>query len=373
MRVYNELVEKNMKVVVLTKNMDGKYKHVERIDTFIVHRVNTDFRKFSMKYFNSFFSCIVWFKRNRGKFDVIHLHNCCTQFWISSFMAKLFWRKKIIFEMCLYGGDDPISMLRSRSKIIYQKTMAYIDHYIPSCEPIKNACIEVGIPQKKITKIPRMVDTNRYKPVDERSKRNIRKNLGLNPGSSVIVFIGSMTYRKGLDILIAAFEKTVKFLGKDLVLLLIGRREPKTSNERTMIEFVNKIDRMIANSQYINNRVVFTGLVDNVETYLQSADLFVFPSRWEGFGLAILEALSVGLPSVVSPLDGISKYDIFTGENEGVITDLSVDSFSSSMIRLLEDSAERKILSKNARKRAIESFSQEKIVDKYMKLFQTLC
>jgi len=371
-RLLNELNNNNITANVLTINVGGKYKEIERMNNFDIHRLNVVTRKNIIHYLISYFTCFKWFQKNRNEFDIIHLHQCSLQFWIPIILAKIFWNKRIVLEMCLYGTDDPIVLSKGRFGLFFSKVIPYIDHYIALSEPIKKACLNVKIPNSRISKISQMVDVNKYKPVDKNTKMKIREYLGLTKKSFIIIFTGSIIYRKGVDILIKAFENAVKVTEKDLVLLLVGRRHSKTNCDTSFISFVNKIDEMIVNSKYLNNRVYFPGLVDHVEKYLQASDLFVFPSRREGFGASTIEALSVGLPCIVSPLDGISKNDIFLGSSEGMIADLSIESFASAMIELIENEEERSVLAKNARRRTLETFSVEKIVNKYVKLYQAI-
>ncbi len=63
-----------------------------------------------------------------------------------------------------------------------------------------------------------------------------------------------------------------------------------------------KIDKIhvLVNSLKLTNKVIFTGVRDNINELLQAMDYFVFPSRYEGLGIAVIEAQATGLPCLVS-------------------------------------------------------------------------
>jgi len=369
-RLMRQLNKKGIEANILTNSFGGKYPSIEQIDNFKVYRVEAPLKK-SIKYLRGFVNIFAWMKKHRELFDIIHLNGWESIFLSSSLLAKKLWNKSIILEMSLMGSDDAVSVLEGKKGIIVKQMMTHIDHYIPLSEPIKSSSLKAGIPADRITKIPQMVDTEKYKPIDSQNKLVIRESLGLPKNSFIISFIGAIIPRKGVDILITAFEKTVKALAKkDLFLLLIGPKHLTHEDSYDNSTFVEYIDKTIAESEYIKDKFLFVGRVDNVDEYLKASDLFVFPSKREGLPSAILEAGASGLAGIVSPLDGVCKHDIFIDEDEGLIVELNSHSFANAMIDLITNDGKRKLLGRNARKRMCESFSPDIITDKYIKLYK---
>jgi glycosyltransferase involved in cell wall biosynthesis len=108
-----------------------------------------------------------------------------------------------------------------------------------------------------------------------------------------IVSIGTLTYKKGFDISIRALQPLLNNEVEQYV--IIGEGE-----ERKKIE-------CLIDSLNIRDYVTLAGWSDNIEQYLNEADLFLIPSRWEGFGLVVVEALSTGLPVLASNVDGLNE------------------------------------------------------------------
>mgnify|MGYP000532885272 CR=1 FL=1 len=114
-----------------------------------------------------------------------------------------------------------------------------------------------------------------------------RREAGLS-----LVSVGSLSRQKGFDIALRA----VATLGDRVKrYTIVGEGE-----ERHRLEALTQ-------QLGIQDKVMFAGFVDNVEVYLHEADLGLIPSRWEGFGLVAVEALSTGLPLVASDVDGMRE------------------------------------------------------------------
>jgi glycosyltransferase involved in cell wall biosynthesis len=117
----------------------------------------------------------------------------------------------------------------------------------------------------------------------------------------------------------------------------------------------------------IDSSVRFVGQVEDVRPYLWSADIFVFPSWYEVFSLATLEALAAGLFLVVSPVHGVTDY-IVDGKN-GILVDHDAESVARALKLLDSDSALRKSLSIAARETA-RQFDVKHFQNRWMKFYQ---
>jgi len=131
------------------------------------------------------------------------------------------------------------------------------------------------------------------------SKRNeVRKYLNIED-KFVIGHVGSFTYPKNHNFLIQIFNEVQK-RNKFAVLLLVGEGELRSEIEKQISDIGLK------------DKIIFVGKVSDVSAYLQAMDVFVFPSLFEGLGMAVIEAQAAGLPCVVS--DNVPK--------EAYVTDL---------------------------------------------------
>ncbi|MFQ5669634.1 MAG: glycosyltransferase [Acidobacteriota bacterium] len=108
---------------------------------------------------------------------------------------------------------------------------------------------------------------------------------------TAIGFVGRLADQKGVDLLLEAVTQC----GRRLVLVLIGEG-PCAGALRERAERAD-----------LAGRVFFAGLLDQVPDLLAAFDLFAFPSRWEGFGLAVVEAMAAALPVVAARVDGLRE------------------------------------------------------------------
>ncbi|MEI3504073.1 MAG: glycosyltransferase [Anaerovoracaceae bacterium] len=114
-----------------------------------------------------------------------------------------------------------------------------------------------------------------------------------------------------------------------------------------------------------NKNVIYCGFTNEVEKYLAASDVYVLPSYREGFGSAVIEAESMGVPVIISDIPGPTdamKRD-FTGL---VVAKGSVKELAKAMYKLYKDSELRKEYGDNAYKFAVTNFEQEKLFAKIL-------
>ncbi|MBW2346204.1 MAG: glycosyltransferase family 4 protein [Deltaproteobacteria bacterium] len=169
------------------------------------------------------------------------------------------------------------------------------------------------IDPKKIAVIPLGVG-DQYMPVkDTDLLARIRKDLGLP--DKYVLYLGNFKPHKNVESLIGAFRKIAGGF-PEYKLVLAG---PLDGHGRRIQDLVSK--------QGLMGRVVFTGIIrekDHPEALLSMADLFVFPTLYEGFGLPPLEAMACGTPVITSNLTAVPEV-IGVNEMGKAIADLLQD------------------------------------------------
>jgi glycosyltransferase involved in cell wall biosynthesis len=133
--------------------------------------------------------------------------------------------------------------------------------------------------------IPNAIDTRKFTFSDS-ARKNTQKTLQ-NLGTLSIVHVGRLTYQKNHAFLLEIFNEILK-IKPNAKLYLIGDGELKLELQ----EIVKKLNMM--------NKVVFLGSQKNVGEILQAMDVFIFPSHFEGFGTAVVEAQCIGVPVIAS-------------------------------------------------------------------------
>lgn len=158
----------------------------------------------------------------------------------------------------------------------------------------------------KMVVLPNGVDLERFAPTGQ--KTELRRSLGLPEEGEIVLYCGSVTPRKGIDILLEAWGRVGAFRpGAHLVILgSVGMRPSfrDPGMRRELVAFTETIQARLKELQE-EFSIILPGEVECVEDYYRVSDLFAFPSRREGLPNAVLEAMSSGLASVVAPFAGI--------------------------------------------------------------------
>jgi glycosyltransferase involved in cell wall biosynthesis len=117
--------------------------------------------------------------------------------------------------------------------------------------------------------------------------------------------------------------------------------------------------------------VTFTGAVDNVEAYLQTADVFVFPSRKEGMPNVVPEAFACGLASILTPFKGLPDEFGRPGE-QYVLVERNAEALATAINAILDDPERRRQLGRRGRKWVEEHLDVEISLDRYADLYYEL-
>ena len=137
------------------------------------------------------------------------------------------------------------------------------------------------------TVVPNGVDLRRFQPAGDDDRSAARARVGVPQDAPLAVCVGRVTRQKGQDVLVAAWPSVLR-RQPDARLALLGDGELREPLRH----------RATAG-------VIFPGTAEDVRPWYAAADVVVFPSRWEGLPLTLLEALAVGRPVVGSDIPGI--------------------------------------------------------------------
>ncbi len=176
--------------------------------------------------------------------------------------------------------------------------------------------------------------------------------------SKVVLSVGRLNYQKGYEFLLDAW-KIVQEKHPDWTLRIAGSGELEEQLKDQ------------ARDLGVESSVNFLGLISNVEQEYMNSSIYAMSSRFEGFPMVLLEAMSFGLP-VVSFDCQTGPGDIITEGEDGILVDSGdVKGLAQGICSLIEDESLRKNMSVNARNN-IRRFSKENILCEWAELFQTL-
>lgn len=218
--------------------------------------------------------------------------------------------------------------------------------------------LDAGIPAAKLMHMPNPIDVDAFSPASPEARRELRARLHLPHAAQVLLYTGRLSKEKGLAWLIDAFALAAEGLPEAMLVLVGDGAMRETLEEQARVRDLGP------------ERIRFTGRVAAAEVpdWLRAADAFALVSPNEGFSCALAEAMSVGLPAVVSAIpanvqlidDGVHGYTAPAGD---------VSATASAIQRLLSDAEGQRRMGKAARQRVVENYSLGQIVDRYESLF----
>jgi glycosyltransferase involved in cell wall biosynthesis len=304
--------------------------------------------------------------------DLIHVHGANDALYAAWAFGRL-RRVPVLFEMTLMGVDDPPSIRDSRKWFAGLRYAAYrrFTGYVAMSPALAEAYREAGLPEHRLRTIPQGVDVARYRPAHDRAA--LRDELGAADDEPVLIFVGSLVGRKGIDLLLAAWAQ-IHRARPSARLWLVGRDrfEDDLDAERFLRGCLAKL------SPSALGRIRRLGVRDDVHRFLQAADLFLFPSRREGFGTAIIEAMGCGVPCIVGELPGITDF-IFAGvapdaacPDGVVVPQENPTALADAALTLLSAPDRAVAIGASGRKRVLQQFDIERVTERYLSWYAEL-
>jgi glycosyltransferase involved in cell wall biosynthesis len=271
--------------------------------------------------------------------DVVHTHLVHADLY-GGVAAKLRGARLVSTK----HNDDPFRLGPFRH--VERGLARLADRVITITDALRTFTVErVGVPAEK-------VETIRY-GLDE-----LPEPWGDNPpddvpeGARVLLSVARLTRQKGVDVAVRALAS----LPEDTVLVVLGEGPERAELESLAREFG------------VGRRVFLRGREPDVAAWLRRASVFVHPARWEGFGLAVLEAMLAGLPVVASEVSSLPE--LVVGERTGLLVRPDDPSaLALGVARALEDGAR---LGEAGRERARAEFSVARMADRTAELYRSL-
>jgi len=212
-------------------------------------------------------------------------------------------------------------------------------------------------PEDRMVAIPNGIDVSRFKPMPVEELRESLNSMD----EKIIVSIGAIHKQKGFHLLLKVLPDILKYDNK--VRLVIVGTGP----------YLDRL-KMIADKLNISESVVFAGRVsdDDLPGYYNLADVIVNPTmRLEGLPLVIPEAMACEKPVIASAIGGI-KDVIENGVSGTLVPPGDVDALKENIIRILSDEQLAHELGKNARKRVVDRFSLDRMVEDTLNVYESV-
>ena len=325
---------------------NDKGVNVYRVDNYMIHPNN--FIDWIMQLNFNLIAKATEIINKEGSFDVIHAHD-----WLVAYAAKTLKNSFGIPIVATIHATEA-----GRNSGIHDETQRYINDTewlltYEATEVIVNSNFmkndiqrSFGLPFDKINVIPNGINLNNFVGIER--DYDFRRQYAMD-NEKIILYVGRLVYEKGIQHLIAAMPKILNHY-HDSKLIIAGKGG--------MLDELKKE----AYNLGLSNKVYFTGYLDSkkVQKMYKCADIAVFPSTYEPFGIVALEAMLAGVPTVVSDTGGLGE--IVEHGVDGMKSYAgNPNSIADSVISLLYDHQLSNNVSKKAIQKVKNNFNWEKI------------
>ena len=290
-------------------------------------------------------------QKNKDNYDIVHVHGYLS--YEAYIVSKIFNQFVLTAHDVVSHNPGIFKVMKKIYDVLIGKKILKKSSRLIALTPANKEEYESVHPcSEKIKIIPNGI--NSYSNISEKEKKVLLESLD-NP-SHILLFIGRIVEYKGCGDIVKAMPEIIKKYPKSKA-VFVGIDGGYTFSLKKMAKNLN-----------VENNCVFTGAVDSIEPYLNIADVFVFPSRGEGFGLSPVEAMSMRIPSLMTDIGGLKYVLSWIG---GYKLDSGSDipsQISSKVDEILSDKSiaqKMKDISKKAKE-----YCWPGITDKTLSLFQ---
>jgi glycosyltransferase involved in cell wall biosynthesis len=304
-----------------------------------------------------------WLLKHRSEYDILHVHGYCSGGFIGSIVAKTLG-KKTIYKITLPGEDDPEALHQSRLGRMKVFLLSHFDALVSISNRVQKRIENFGFENTRMFTIPNGVD-ERFRfdeDADKEARRELIRKHQLNKDARIISFMGSIEYRKGVDVLARAWPRIVSQVPESR-LLMVGPFFEQTRFHQQLVSLLG---------EHLGKTVFLVGNVSDPECYYRASDVFVFPSRNESFGNVLVEAMACGRACVATLINGVTESIIQDGYNGIIINQDDHEALAKAVGTILTHPHLECQLGENAANTVKEKYRIDTIAESYQKLYRSL-
>jgi glycosyltransferase involved in cell wall biosynthesis len=266
-----------------------------------------------------------------------------TASWLRRFCWDRYDKSVTLAEASAYTHHGPLGP-RFFLPVSAGTRAELIDHY---------PAVKTDLSGSNVVVVPNGVDLETFSPNQRCLHRDaVRNKLNLLKDDFVLVFSGGDWRRKGLDLL---FDAICLINNPRVKLLVVGHDKSDCDLRHRPVQLG------------IESRVRFAGFCRDVEKYYAAGDLFVFPTSYEAFSLASIEAAASGMPVLISDVSG--AYELVGDQESGSIIPRHPVDIARFVYEYFESPERLRVASIAARCRAEKEFSWDKVTQKTLEIY----
>jgi glycosyltransferase involved in cell wall biosynthesis len=339
---------------------DGPHARELRANGFEVHPISFKRKVFTPNHLVAFVQ--VYRLMRRRKYDIVHVHTPFAQV-IGRIAAKLAGVPVIFYTS--HGFQFHESRTRwSRTAII--KIERWLGRwtdvlFTQSMEDAETA-VRIGLaPEERVVWIGNGIQLDHFAA----GPKEPLMELSLEPTQRVVGFIGRIVREKGLLELVEAMSHVVPVV-PDARLLIIGDTLASDGDRVAKSHLKESITKYA-----LEDKVLFTGLRDDIPRLLRAMDLFVLPSWREGMPRSIIEAMASGLPVIATDIRGCRE-EVVHGETGLLVPPKCPEKLAQAILILLADPELAGEMGQRGQERAARHFDEEQVVKRQLAVYDQL-
>jgi len=353
--VYNlskELAKNGHEVTIITTDFQFDKKYAETIHDEGVEVIPFPYN-FNIGLFLYSPKIKSWLKENIKDFDIVHMHNFRS--YQNSVVYRYAKKYNVRYILQAHGSVLPffakIELKKIYDLIWGKRILQYSSRFIAVSNNEVTQYKEMGIESEKLIVIPNGIEV-----VSENEKKQekgyFRKKYRISD-DFLILYLGRIHKIKGIDFLIQAFKKLTNKIS-NIHLVIIG---PDDGYYNNMIEIIK--------NNKLEDKITLVGFLDGTEKYAAyyDSDVFVYPSKYEIFGMSPFEAIQFDTPIIVSDGCGCGDY-IKTANCGKVVRYNDIDDLVENIQLLINDHNLSTCFIENGKKFIANNLTWEKISKK---------
>ena len=333
------------------------------------HQTSNGVKVFYFPYFGyrhyNFSPSLFWYlARHLKNFDLVHI----TGVWNFPIMAAAFWSRFYKKPYLISPRGSLMKEPLERKSYLKKKIQLWLFgkrdlknasaiHFTTEAE--KEEYLKANLPLKKAVVVPNGFDAEEFK--EKPAAGFFREKFGIADDKKTILFLSRLSWKKGLDTLIPAFAEVIKKEPKAILVLAGGDDE----------NYKKTIEKMIKENN-VGGKVIFVGMISGKEKAAAYADsnVFVLPSYSENFGIAVVEAMSFGLPVVITKNVGIAPNIEKAGA--GLVIEKDVNQLAEAILKILDNPDLSQKMGERGKYLTETEFSWPNIADEFIKEYSEI-
>jgi glycosyltransferase involved in cell wall biosynthesis len=349
---------------VLVTAVDATLAPEEVVDGVPVSRVLVDVRSGVSKAAASV-RLVSRLARMRSSVEVIHVHGFSQKNVPVALMARALG-KPVVLTLHTSGQDEPQVAAAQGSLARWAFESANL--VLPVSPNLVRQCEEAGLRAPTVRLTPNGVETARFRPPTADERARLRRELQWPDHDPVVVFVGFFSRDKRPDLLFRAWSRLAADGMLSKLAYIGATASPYFEIDRSMAAGIRAEAARLGRA----DDVLFVEATHQMDRYLRAADVFVLSSVREAHPVALLEAMSCGLPVIASRLPGSTDVIIEHGVNGFLVPPDDETTMADALSAVLRDPARAREMGSCARETVVSRYDIRQTAERWLDAYRTV-